>query len=208
MIAVWAKDINAAWEQLMARMMRDGRSSDDPLYHRIERVIAEIENPALEPPHPLYPDTKERLDITSRYMATGENEEQVWHEWTKIYYHRICDEPNSQIRYIAEKLKAQPGGKAVACTWRKEIDQTADIMPCMLVMWCLKRQGKLEMHLHGQEGDIYKKSIMNMQEYAAIQHRLAAELGLQVGRFIFSLDCAMIFAEDREAVEKAVAQLG
>ena len=208
MIAVWAKDINSAWEQLMKKMMAEGRSSDDALYYKTERVIAEIENPALAPIHPLFPDTQERIDITNRYMATGADEENVWHEWTKIYYHRLNDEPNSQIKYIADKLRQKPGGKAVACTWRKEIDQTAEIMPCMLVVWCQKRQGKLEMHLHGQEGDIYKKSIMNMQEYVAIQHRLAEELGLEVGRFIFSIDCAMIFAEDREAVEKVVAQLG
>ncbi|QQS18140.1 hypothetical protein IPL68_05910 [Candidatus Saccharibacteria bacterium] len=40
------------------------------------------------------------LDIINDYIYSGENESLVTHEWTKLYHHRMFDEPNSQIEYF------------------------------------------------------------------------------------------------------------
>jgi thymidylate synthase len=207
MITLKASSINDAWEKLLKDIIKHGYMPDDIEFYKAERIIVEIDKPKVEVPHKLFPRTKEELDIINEYLCTGKNEENVWHEWTKIYYHRLFDSPNSQIEYIINKLKERPGGKACACTWRKEIDQIAERMPCMLVIWCQSREGKIDLHVHGQEGDVYKKSIMNMQEYVALQKHLAKILNLEIGRFVFSLDFGYIFMKDKDSVLNLVNML-
>lgn len=197
MIAIKAKDINTAWTELLKQIIKNGYTPDDSEFYKAERIVVEIEDPVIDIPHKYFPKNEQELKIINNYLVTGEDEEKVWHEWTKIYYHRLFDNPNSQIDYILKKLSEKSGGKAVACTWEKEVDQDAEIMPCMLAIWCQSRNGKIDLHVHGQEGDIFKKSIMNMQEFVALQRYLGDKLKLGVGRFIFSLDFGYIFDKNK-----------
>ncbi|MEG0873232.1 MAG: thymidylate synthase [Clostridia bacterium] len=207
MITIKSKSINEAWVELVKQIINYGYSPDDKEYYKAERTIVEIENPIIEAPHKFFPRNEQELNIINNYLCTGENERDVWHEWTKLYYHRLFDSPNSQIEYIIKELSKKSGGKAVACTWRKEIDQDAERMPCMLTIWCQSRDGKIDLHVHGQEGDIYKKSIMNMQEFVSLQRYLGNILNLKTGRFIFSLDFGFIFTKNKEHVLDIIKKL-
>ncbi len=207
MINIKEESVNKVWEELLKKVVYSGYCPDNSEYFKAERIIVEIDNPVIEAPHKNYPKSEEELNVINKYLISGENELNVWHKWTKIYYHRLFDNPYSQIEYIINKLKQEPGGKAVACTWRKEIDQDSEIMPCMLSVWCQSRNGKLDLQLHGQEGDVYKKIIMNMQEFIALQKYLANELKLEVGRFIFSLDFGYIWTKNKEEVLKIINTL-
>ena len=50
-----------------------------------------------------FPIIQEDIDIINKFIISGESEELVCHEWTKLYYHRLFDEPNSQIEYIKKE---------------------------------------------------------------------------------------------------------
>lgn len=207
LITIKSNSINESWIKLLKQVVEYGYNPDDIEFYKAERIIVEIDNPKIEVPHKYFPKTEQELDIINKYLTTGENEIEVWHEWSKIYYHRLFDKPNSQIEYIIRKLSEKVGGKAVACTWEKEIDQDAERMPCMLTIWCQSRAGKIDLHIHGQEGDIYKKSIMNMQEFVALQKYLGELLNLEVGRFVFSLDFGYIFDKNKDEVLKILENI-
>jgi len=140
------------------------------------------------------------LDVINHFIYTGENEDQVSHEWTKLYYHRAFDEPNSQIKFLIRNLKADwPVPEAQISIWDKMIDQDSDITPCAQIIWARIKHGKLELHVHTNSTDAYKKLLMNLLEFISLQHYIAEQVGLPVGTYYFIADSCHIYRKDQAA---------
>lgn len=199
MLVVKAKNSVQAWKEVLTRLYREGKSTDNSKYFRDELVVVELTHPAPEASDPLFPMSQEDLSVINRFICTGENEENVCHEWTKLYYHRMFDEPNSQMRYIIEKLKlSEPVGEAQISLWDKNIDQNREISPCTQIIWARKRHDALDVHVHAHSSDAYKKLLMNLQEFIAVHVYMAEQLGLKMGRYFHIVDSCHIHSEDAE----------
>lgn len=142
------------------------------------------------------------LDIINKFIYTGENEDQVIHDWTKLYYHRAFDQPNSQIEFLISKLNPDhPAGEAQISMWDKNIDQNQKVSPCTQIIWARIKHGKLELHVHAHSSDAYKKLLMNVLEFISLQHYIAQRVGVPVGRYYHFLDSGHLHTKDLAAIE-------
>jgi thymidylate synthase len=202
MIYISEKTTNLAWEQCIKELLEKGETTNNEKYYRDELVVIEILEPCIEMAPSDFPILQKDLDIINNYIITGENEESVIHEWTKLYYHRIYDEPNSQFNYFLDKLK-QPiqSGKAQISFWEKKYDQDAEIAPCTQIIWGRVKEGMLEMHVHAHSVDAYKKLILNQQEFISFQAHVARQLGVNIGKFYHIIDSCHIYTSDIDRLE-------
>lgn len=206
MKVIHTNTLKDSWRQTFLALC-DADDTDNDKYWRDEPVLIEVASPDVRP-EPLFPMAQEDLNLINRYIVTGEQEERVCHEWTKLYYHRIFDEPLSQYRYFLEKLRATPPvGEAQISLWDKARDQDAAVSPCTQILWGRLRDGALELHVHAHSSDAYKKLLMNMQEFVSFQHHVAAELGCRVGKYLHFIDSCHLHHKDLEKIRLLEASI-
>ena len=202
--------INAvsAWRETFLKLFYEGEETDNSFYFRDELVVIELEHPSIEPSDARFPMPQEELDVINRFIVSGDDEESVSHEWTKLYFHRMFDEPHSQVRYIIERLKdGELERPALMSLWDKTIDQDQIVSPCTLVIWARKKHEKLELHVHAHSSDAYKKLLMNLQEFVALHCHLAELSQLAVGRYYHVIDSCHIHHADLQNATNLAAQL-
>jgi len=208
MILIKAKDSNTAWRDTLKQLYFSQLETDNDKYYRDEPTLIEIESPVYQISDELFPMNSNDLKIINEYIVSGKNEEKVIHEWTKIYYHRIFDQPNSQFNFFIEKLKAgMPVGEAQISMWDKKVDQSASISPCTQIIWGRIRHGKLEIHVHAHSSDAYKKLLMNIQESISFQNFVAQRLYVPVGKYFHFIDSCHIHKNDLEEVQQIIPKL-
>lgn len=208
MIIVEAQSSNEAWRKTFLDIYNNGAETDNEKYYRDEVTLIHIFNPQIEESDDLFPMNKEDLKIINRYIYTGENEDLVTHAWTKIYYHRAFDEPNSQVEYLISKLQEpEPTGESQISIWDKSIDQKAEIHPCTQILWARIKHGKLEFHTHANSSDAYKKLLMNIQEFIHFQHYIADRLQILVGDYYHFIDSCHIHYKDLDKVKELIAKM-
>lgn len=187
----------------------NGAETGNAKYFRDEVVLIEIDNPAVEPADPRFPTKQEDLDVINKYIYTGEDEDKVVHEWTKLYYHRTFDEPNSQIEFLVSQLNPDhPAGEAQISMWDKGVDQNQKVSPCTQIVWARIKHARLELHVHAHSSDAYKKLLMNILEFISLQHYIAKRVGVPVGKYYHFLDSGHLHAKDLEAIKVLRSELG
>ncbi len=201
MQVVRERNANSAWWETLIHLARKGSDTDNSKYFRDEVIVIELSAPSIERIDPRFPMQQADIDVINQYMVTGQHEEKVCHEWTKLYHHRAFDEPNSQVRFMLKKLReAGPATKAQISMWDKSKDQEASIAPCTQAIWARIRDGALELHVHARTSDAYGKLLMNLQEFIALQQYIARELNLPMGRYYHFIDSCHIHSTDKEKV--------
>ena len=202
MIHITADTPNEAWRAAFTSLYDNGVETGNNKYFRDEVVLIEIENPIIEPADSRFPMRQDDLDIINRFIITGENEEKVVHDWTKLYYHRAFDAPHSQIEFLLKNLSAeQPVGEAQISMWNKNLDQDRKVSPCTQIIWARIKHGKLELHVHAHSSDVYKKLLMNILEFISLQQYLAERTGVSIGRYYHFLDSGHLHYKDIDAIK-------
>jgi len=208
MIYITAPTPNEAWRAALTALYDNGTETGNEKYLRDEVVLIEMTQPSVEPADPRFPMAQEDLDIINRYIYTGEDEAKVTHEWTKLYYHRTFDQPNSQIEYLIKRLDAtEPHPDAQISMWDKNIDQSQAVAPCTQIIWARIKHGQLELHVHAHSSDVYKKLLMNILEFVSLQHYIAKRINLPVGKYYHFLDSGHLYNKDKEVIDSLRAIL-
>lgn len=208
MIHIQAGSANDAWRMTIRALLEQGSDTGNQKYLRDEMTVIELNQPKIEPADPHFPMSQADLDVITRYIYTGENEDAVTHEWTKLYYHRIFDEPHSQIRFLVSKLDAaNPVAEAQASIWDKNIDQDAKVNPCTQIIWARIKHGKLETHVHANSTDSYKKLLMNMLEFISLQAYIADQAGVPVGPYYHFVDSCHLHRKDQGDIDELLTTL-
>lgn len=209
MILIQASTANEAWKKALTTVYHDGTDTGTEKYYRDEVTLIEIAEPAVTPADPNFPMAQADLDVINRYIYTGENEDKVVHDWTKLYYHRAFDQPNSQVEFMISNLRSgKPVGETQISMWDKNVDQDQKVSPCTQIIWARIKHGKLELHVHAHSSDAYKKLLMNILEFISLQHYIAGRVGVPVGKYYHFLDSCHIHNKDLEAVKEVIAKLG
>lgn len=207
MIYIQANDANEAWMSTFLSLLKDGNETGNDKYYRDEVALIEIANPSVIDADERFPMSQQDLDVINKYIYTGENEGAVVHDWTKLYYHRSFDEPNSQIEFLIKNLNEErPAGEAQISMWDKNIDQGQKVAPCTQIIWARIKHGKLELHVHTNSSDAYKKLLMNMLEFISLQHYIAQRVGVEVGTYYHFLDSCHLHKKDQEKIEALTTQ--
>lgn len=201
MINITATSANEAWISTFKSLLEQGEATGNEKYLRDEITLIEVTDPQVTPADTRFPMEQADLDIINRYIYTGKDEENVVHDWTKLYYHRAFDGPNSQIEFLIANLNAErPVSEAQISMWDKNIDQGQKVSPCTQIIWARIKHGRLELHVHTNASDAYKKLLMNMLEFISLQHYIAERVGMPVGSYYHFLDSCHLHLKDAEKI--------
>lgn len=89
-----------------------------------------------------------------------------------------------QIAYIVDKLKASPNSRrAMAITWNPVIDESLDSCPCLQLVQCILREGKLAMRVVFRSNDMLTAAGANMYALVQLQKSIADKLGVICGSY-------------------------
>jgi len=89
-----------------------------------------------------------------------------------------------QIDYIVRKLTAAKNSRrAIAVTWNPAVDENLDDCPCLQIVQCLIRDGKLQMKAVFRSNDILSAAGANIYALVHLQKTIAGRLGIPCGRY-------------------------
>ncbi len=203
MINIKAHDLNEAWRKAFITLFEMGGRTDNNKYFSDELIVFEIEDNNITNFDRLFPMSLKDLELICDFIVTGDREDEVVHETTKIYHHRMFDEPRSQVEYMVKVLNyAEPMGDAQISLWDKNLDQDFFYSPCTLVLWARRKHGHLEFHTHSHSSDAYKKLLMNLAEFSSFHRYLSKRINVEPGTYYHIIDSCHIHYED---YDKALA---
>ena len=203
MINIKAHDLNEAWRKAFITLFEMGGRTDNQKYFSDELIVFEIEDNDTSSFDPLFPMSQKDLDLICDFIVTGDREDEVVHETTKIYHHRMFDEPRSQVEYMVKVLNYdEPMGDAQISLWDKSLDQDFFYSPCTLVLWARRKHKHLEFHTHSHSSDAYKKLLMNLAEFSSFHRYLSKRINVEPGTYYHIIDSCHIHYED---YDKALA---
>lgn len=201
MLLIQENNVNSAWKSALKKLYENGYKPQDIRFLKMDTLVIEMNKPELCVSDRLFPISQNDISIINDFIITGKNENKVCHEWTKLYYHRLFDNPNSQIEYMIKRIKKDRVG--IACNWIKD-DQDKEIKPCMLSITASNENGKLNFQLHSRACNIYNKLLMNLQEFITLQKYIAKRCELDIGRFTMFIDYAQISVDDEKKIKNII----
>ena len=189
----------------MKELYANGRVIKNDEIFRDESFAIEVDNVTQDLFDDRFSMPKNQVDTINHFLLTGENEDQVAHDWTKIYRKRLFDSKPNQIQNIIEYLKEKPTGKrAQASIWKQEVDLRGPLAPCLQLLWFQIIDGQLDIHVHMRASDCYGKLLMNMNEFAALQRYVAEKLSVEPRRYIHFIDTCHFNTTDQEKIEEII----
>jgi thymidylate synthase len=123
----------------------------------------------------------------------------------KSYAVRLFDyDGRDQIAWVVERLRADPAARDATVTTFMPLADTSYV-PCVSLLDFWLPDGALELLVYAHSLDFGKKAYGNLVELVRLQHRVAAELGVPVGRLVVLVKSAHVYESERELMEQLVA---
>ena len=89
-----------------------------------------------------------------------------------------------QIGYIVNKLRSSPRTRrAIAITWNPVIDEKLNDCPCLQLVQCLLRDGKMAMRVVFRSNDMLTAAGANMYALVRLQKSIADQIGAVCGTY-------------------------
>lgn len=210
MIYIKEKTLAEAWRKSFKELYAKGEESQESEFYRFAYAVIEIIDVSsttdLYDNH--FPMSQKDITTINNYLITGENEDEVIHEWTKLYRQRLFAKDYNQVENIIEYFEKKPAGKrAQMSVWNQQIDLYGKIGPCLQIIWLQIMNGKLEMHVHMRASDCYGKLLMNMNEFIALQNHIAKKLHIQCGSYIQFTDSLHFNSGDKSVVDQLINEI-
>mgnify|MGYP001565689154 CR=1 FL=1 len=206
MLHIKANTIAAAWRMSLVKLYNEGKIFENGEIFRDSTLTIEVKDVYSDLFDDTFPMTQGQVEAISHYLTTGEGEEDVIHEWTKLYRKRLFDNKPNQIEKIIEYLTNKLQGKrAQASIWDSSIDFTGNIAPCLQVLWFQVVDEKLDVHVHMRASDCYGKLLMNMHEFTALQKAVAEKLGREAGIYKQFIDTCHFNMKDKPMIDNVVS---
>lgn len=103
---------------------------------------------------------------------------------------------SGKLNKVIEFIKSYPESKrAVLDIWSDEEH------PCVVYLWFRINNSKLNCHVHMRANDVYKKLLMNLHIFIAIQKSIAKTLQIDIGAYYHFGDSFHFRTEDRQNIE-------
>ncbi|HEY4912579.1 MAG TPA: thymidylate synthase [Candidatus Dormibacteraeota bacterium] len=110
----------------------------------------------------------------------------------------------NQIRWVVDRLTANPSARDATVTTLQPLTDTSYI-PCvsLLDFWLVK--GKLQLAVYAHAIDFGTKGYANLVELAALQARVASDLGVGVGTLTMTVKSAHIYQTELDLMRRIIA---
>ena len=134
----------------------------------------------------------------SRVAALGDSDSYA----TRLYDYAHTG--RDQIRWVIDRIAANPSTRdATVTTFQPLTDQSYISCVSLLDFWLLDGGLQLEVYAHGI--DFGTKGYANLVELAALQTRVATELGAPMGALTMTVKSAHIYETELDAMRRVVA---
>ena len=189
-----APDISRAHEQVVKMILEKGwvlQTEDAETTIEFEEIAMQVDTPLAEPM--VSPHSRFQQKFVEQYAHDLLNGSHASFEYD--YHGRLFDwgerltvdgQPVhvNQIDYIVEKLKSSPvSRRAIAITWNPVIDEKLDDCPCLQLVQCVLREGKLDMRVVFRSNDMLTAAGANMFALVQLQKSIADKLGVPCGTY-------------------------
>ena len=147
-------------------------------------------------PPPMLPFSQAFMDQYAHDLIYGSPADHVYSYHERLQKWCACQQGESynQINYILQKLVANPNSRrAIATTWYVNKDQTREDVPCLQVIHCDTREGKLNMKVVFRSEDMLYGLGPNMYGLVRLQEVIADTLDMKVGSYTHVTFCPHIY---------------
>jgi thymidylate synthase len=206
-VTITAETIGEAWLGVADRILADGAAStyDGLPILEVEHATLAVEHPASSDPIVDRLGDTERLAWMhanfvdhARVAALGD---------ARSYASRLYDygaEGRDQVQWVIDRLRADPTSRSATITTFEPLLDTTYI-PCVSLLDFWIKDGAVEQVVYAHSIDFGAKGYGNLVELAWLQERVAAGLGLQLGRLVFIIKSAHVYDTELNYMRDAVA---
>ena len=202
--------LGEAWIGIADAILKEGRAGSwegQPILELLQ-VTLDISRPGVDDPIVAEYGDPERLAWMhanfidhSQVAELGDSDS---------YASRLYDYAHSgrdQVRWVIDRLAANPSARDATITTFQPLTDTTYI-PCvsMLDFWIADKELHLAVYAHSI--DFGTKGYANLVELAALQARVAGELGVPRGALTMTVKSAHIYETDLERMRQIVAAAG
>ncbi len=199
--------LGEAWMAIATAILRDGAAGSWEGLPIIEvfRATLDVHSPSLDDPIIKQHGDPERLawmhaNFTdhSRVAELGDADSYA----TRLYDYAHAG--RDQVRWVIDRLAANPWARDATVTTFQPLTDTSYI-PCvsLLDFWLVKSELQLAVYAHAI--DFGTKGYANLVELAALQARVAGDLGVGVGTLAMTVKSAHVYETELGLMRRIVA---
>lgn len=202
-----ATTLGEAWLEIAAAILERGVAGSwegQPIVE-VLRATIDVRSPGLDDPIIARLGDPERL----AWMQSN------FHDHDRVaelggadsYATRLYDYAHSgrdQVRWVTDRLAANPSARdATITTLQPQTDST--YIPCVSLLDFWLVDGALQLAVYAHSIDFGTKGYANLVELAALQHRVAGDLGAGVGELTLIVKSAHIYDTELDLMRRIAA---
>ncbi len=199
--------LGEAWIAIAAAILKDGVEGSWEGLPIVEvfRATLDVRSPAADDPIIAEHGDPERLawmhaNFTdhSRVAELGDADSYA----TRLYDYAHAG--RDQIRWVIDRLEANPSARDATVTTLQPLTDTSYI-PCVSLLDFWLVEGKLQLAVYANAIDFGTKGYANLVELAALQARVAGDLGVGVGTLTMTVKSAHIYQTELDLMRRILA---
>jgi thymidylate synthase len=206
-VRIEAKTPGEAWMAIAAAILKQGVAGSWEGLPILEvfRATLDVSSPMVDDPIIAQHGDPERIawmhaNFTdhSRVAELGDSDSYA----TRLYDYAHAG--RDQIRWVIDRLAANPWARDATVTTFQPLTDTSYI-PCvsLLDFWLVKSELQLSVYAHAI--DFGTKGYANLIELAALQARVAGDLGVRVGTLTMTVKSAHIYETELGLMRRIIA---
>jgi len=206
-VRIEAKTVGDAWMSIAAAILADGVVGNWEGLPIVEvfRATLDVSSPRMDDPIIAQHGDPERLawmhaNFTdhSRVAELGDADSYA----TRLYDYAHTG--RDQIRWVIDRLAANPWARDATVTTFQPLTDTSYI-PCVSLLDFWLVEGRLQLAVYANAIDFGTKGYGNLVELAALQTRVAGDLGVAVGTLTMTVKSAHIYQTELGLMRRIIA---
>ncbi len=205
MMIVAEPTLGRAWLEVARRILVDGRDEtyDGAVTKELALLTLSVDEPDPDDAVIVSLADPEWLDWMHRNFTEPDDVPELG--GARSYARRLRDyDGHDQVAWVIDRLRADPETRSATITTFQPLADTSYI-PCVSLLDFWRAREALEFVVYAHSLDFGKKAYGNLVELARLQHEVAREVGLPVGRLVIHAKSAHIYEPEFEAMRRTAA---
>lgn len=206
-IRIEAITIGEAWIGIASAILEDGVAGDweaQPI-RELFRAVLEVREPSADDQIIAAHGDPERLAWMHANFADHARVAELGD--SDSYATRLYDYGHTgrdQVRWVIDRIAQNPSTRDATITTFQPLTDTSYV-PCISLLDFWLRDGELQVEVYAHGIDFGTKGYANLVELAALQHRVAGELGAPIGVLTMNVKSAHIYETELDTMRRIVA---
>ena len=201
-----AATIGEAWIGIAAAILENGVAGDweGEAIVEVFRAILEVDSPAPDDPIIARHGDPERLawmhanfTDSARVAELGDSDSYA----TRLYDYAHAG--RDQVRWVIDRISANRSTRDATLTTFQPLTDSSYV-PCISLLDFWLHDGALQLEVYAHGIDFGTKGYANLVELAALQARVAGELGVPIGTLAMNVKSAHIYETELETMQRIV----